>query len=406
MDSVFGLTPIDAALSAYGLNCSGQLSDFLFIQTRIGLVAFAIGFFWSLWQSTQEGNFKHFIVFLCISIVGGLLFIAPRCQEPAITSAVEIYNLNTNSKNTALSIKNSQTDIHTMPLILSFIEGMANVITIGIISILDNGLDKNIKFLAQPFGLQKLSLQANQFIHAPLADVQLREDVDNFIYAYYLPSLIMYQNTMSSKASSLADLHQYSPGELNISQWADLKGRLSILINNPAQQSRDVNHLSSSPWPQIKTILTQANFLRGNPQKDLDDQIMASIIRGRIENKSQGSWDAAGAIQTAFPYISGWACFCLYAVFPFLMLALVVVRQMSLFFRYLEAFVWIKSLNLCAAFSFYVSLIVARMQAQSMQGSNWFWDYPYYVVVASVILCLMPVLVLVGIRRGVGELVG
>jgi len=62
-------------------------------------------------------------------------------------------------------------------------------------------------------------------------------------------------------------------------------------------------------------------------------------------------------------------------------------------------FIWIKSWTLTAAISYNISLMVARLQAQTSSQANWFWDYPYYALVASVLLCLMPLLTLVGIHH-------
>ena len=42
---IFGLTPVDASLSAWGLNVAQSIIEFLFFRTHLGVVAFAIGFF-------------------------------------------------------------------------------------------------------------------------------------------------------------------------------------------------------------------------------------------------------------------------------------------------------------------------------------------------------------------------
>ncbi|MBI3602717.1 MAG: hypothetical protein HY209_07495 [Candidatus Omnitrophica bacterium] len=384
---IFGLTSIDTALATWGLNSAQKLTVFLFIQTPAGIAAFATGFLWSLWQSVQESNFKYFAVFIFISLTGILLLITPQRPEPAIKSAMEAYG--TNSGITAKSLKDSQTNEHRMPVVLSFIGQMFDAMNIGAISIFDSTLTGNTRFLSNPFGLQKISLQANYIVNSSIADVRLKEDLDDFIYAHYLPSLMMYKND----ASSLSDFYSLWPGHTKIlgyyssnerSQWDDLKSRLTRLINDP-----------QGPWPKIKNILKQMNTQNDN----LDDQIMASIIQGQSHH-STGRWWLywTGWVQTFFPYIYGAGNFCLYAGFPMLMLAMMIMRRMSLFLRYAEMFIWIKSWALTAAMSYYISLMVAGLQAQTSSQANWFWDYPYYVVVASILLCLIPILTLVSIH--------
>ncbi len=375
---IFGLTPIDAALSAWGLNCSQKLTEFFFNQTFLGVTAFVAGFVWSLWQSVREVNFKHFAVFVVISLTGTILFIPHKYQQSSVKSAVEVYGA---SKNTAQSINVTLTNGHTIPTILSFIGQMADMVSIGTISILDAALSNNAKFLGDPFGPQKLSLQIHQIVHAPLEDVHLRESLGDFIYAQYLPSLIMYQN----KTPILYDLHSLSPEKFRYdnSQWDNLKLRLGTLT-------------AAGPWARIKGTLSQM----GIRQNNLDEAIFASIIRGQIQaGENNWPWSWAMSTQTFFPYIMGWANFCVYVSFPVLMLAIVIVRRMGLFLRYAEIFLWVKSFYLTSAISYYISLMIAHLQAQTSVQANWFWDYPHYAVVASVLLCLMPVLTLLGVHQ-------
>ena len=376
---IFGLTPIDTALSSLGLNCSQRLIEYLFVQTRIGVVAFLGGFFLNLWQSANKGNLRYLITYFFISLTVIFLLIIPKRQEPSIISAQEIYGAA--STITAQSIKDMQTSEHAMPTILSFAGQMADSMSIGAIYTLDNILSFNVRFLPSPFGPQELSLQANQFLISSVSDVHLRDDLDDFIYAQYLPSLLMYKNN----AKNLIDIHSLWPGHQDIlkyyssiqnTQWEALKERLKNFINDP-----------KSLWKRIKELLISF----GVQQNNLDDQIMASIIRGQI-NRTNTSllWYWTGMMQVGFPYMYGFANYCLYVSFSVLMLAIVSMCRLNLFLRYIEVFVWVKSLPLSAALSFYISLFIVRIQIQTSPLVNWFWDYPYYAVVASVLLCLLP----------------
>lgn len=386
--NIFGLTPIDSALSALGLNCSQKLTEFFFSQSHLGLAAFTIGFVWSVWQSSREANFKYFAIFIFLSLAGISLFIFPQRQLTNIKSAMEVYGQN-NSSITAQSLKESQTHDNGVPLVLSFLGQMADMVNIGAISILDNTLASNIRFLSNPFGLQKFSLQAYQIIHDPVADASLKQNLDDFIYAHYLPTLNIYLN----KAQA-ADLHTLWPGDTRITslyssnertQWNDLKSRLSNLIQDPQS------------WGKIRSSLSQSSFSGSN----LDNQIIASMVNAQLyQSRVHLWWDWASIVQLSFPYTLGWGNFCLYVGFPPLMLSLIIFRRMTLFFKYIEIFVWVKSWALTAAISFYISLMAARIQAQTSTQSNWFWDYPYYALLASVLLCLIPILTLVGIHQG------
>ncbi len=382
---VFGLTPIDSAIEAWGLNCSQKITDYLFFQTSIGILAFAIGFVGSVWQSAQNANFKYFFIFIGIFLISFLLFIIPQRQEPTIKSAVEVYG---KSELSAQVIKASQTNDHTMPLMLSFIVQMADAISIGTIFVVDASLNSDLRFLSNPFGVQRLSLQSYQFINSPINDVGLRRDLDEFSYTYYLPALSMYIN--SHQVNSLKD---FWIGDLRIvrnysqegnQKWQEIKSRLLDFIKDP-----------QNPWEDMKNILRGFSISVSN----LDDQIMSSIIRGQHFQSDRLWIQWAGSIQTYFPYLYGGANFCLFLVFPFLILALIIVRRIGLVMRYIEIFIWIKSWVLSAAFSFFISLVVAQIQARVSPDASWFWDYPYYLLVASVFLILMPILSFIGIHR-------
>lgn len=358
---IFGLTPIDSALAAWGLNCAQVLVDFLFKRTQVGLAALVIGFLGSLWQSAREGNLKHFVTFVFICLIGPLLFITPTRHEPAVKSAVEVYG---SSSVSAKSIKDTQTNAHTMPLMLSFVGQAADMVSVGIVFLIDNSLSNDTHFLKNPFDPQKLALEANQIIHAPIADPDLKRDVDDFIYAVYLPSLIINKN---------------DSGVFDHSE--DLKNQLKNLM---------------IPIEKIRILLNQL----GSASNNMDDQIIKSIIRGQIDqHKSLLIWPFASILYSFFPYILGWANFCLYIFFPVLMLMIMVFRRLSLFLRYLEVFCWIKSWVLGAAIAYYMSMLMAHLQAQSSVSANWLWDYPYFVLLSVFLLCLMPVLTGILTRR-------
>jgi hypothetical protein len=126
---------------------------------------------------------------------------------------------------------------------------------------------------------------------------------------------------------------------------------------------------------------------------------MASMIRGQY-NVGKSSWIKwVSGVQGFFPYIYGAANFCLYVSFPFLMLVLMIFCRMSLFLKYMESFIWIKSWTMTSGIAYYISLFVAQIQAQASDNVNWFWDYPYFVAVSSVLLIVLPIVSFVGIHQ-------
>jgi hypothetical protein len=229
---IFGLTAPDAALAAEGLHVSQRLIELLFFQTHIGVLTFAIGFIWMVWQSSKEGNFKHLAIFVFISLAGFLLLIVPKRPESPIKSAAEVYG--TTPAVTAQSLIQSNS---SMPLMLSYLSQMADAVSFSAINRVDALFDRSLRFLSNPFDIQKYSLQAYQMIHGPLPDVGLREDVNNFIYASYVPALIMYQND----TRNLRGLYPVWPGQEQIvnyysdqekRQWTSIQARLNRLMND------------------------------------------------------------------------------------------------------------------------------------------------------------------------------
>ena len=386
---IFGLTSIDACLSAWGLNVAQSIIEFFFSRTNLGVLVFAIGFLSSIWQSVKEGSFKHFAVFIFICISGFLLIIVPSRQEPHIKSVMEVYGT---SSFTSKTLKDSQTTMHTMPLFLSYFGQMADAMSIGIVSIIDNAFTNDFRFLSNPLGVQGLSLQVNQLVNVPIADVKLRKDLDDFMYAYYLPSLNMYID--ANPNGQVSNLRALWPGDTNIVhyyseqgqlKWQEIQNSLMRLINAPQE-----------PWGRIKRLLQQFNVA----SNDIDNQILASIIRGQLHvNQGHPYWFWVGAIHHFFPFVYGWANFCLYVSFPILMLAMIIFCRFIVFLRYLEIFIWIKSWILTTAIAHYVSMIAFRIQVQNLTEVHGIWEYPYFSVVAVILLCLMPVLTFIVIHK-------
>ena len=384
---IFGLTPVDAALSAWGLNVAQSFIEFLFYRTHLGVAAFAIGFLYSVWQSAREGNFKHFAVFVFICISGFLLVLVPHRQEPHVKSVMEAYGT---SNISAQDIKNSQTTVNTMPLFLSYLGQTVDSTSIGIISTVDNALVDGFRFMNEPLGIEKLSVQVNQMVNAPMANIGLRKDLDDFIYAYYLPSLNMYINAHAQTV----DLSSLWPGQTNIvnnystqgaQKWSEIRNSLLRFINTPRE-----------PLVKIKRLLQQLNIT----SNEIDNQLLRSIIQHQMNRQDHRSFVFfVGAIHNLFPYIYGWANFCLYVSFPVFILGLIIFSRVSILLGYLEIFIWVKSWVLTTAIAHYVAMVAFRIQIHHSTEVHGIWEYPYFSMLAAILVCLMPVLSFIGLRR-------
>lgn len=378
--SILGLTPIDTEISVFGLVWSEKLNDLFFVKSQIGLVAFAVGFLGSLWESSKRANFKYFIVFLCIFFTGLFLFVIPQHLLGSIKSAQETYGSST--------FNYSFPSNAPAPLLLSYFSQAMDAVSFTAISRADELFDDNLKFLSSPFGIQKLSFQSNALLNTPLPDVRLREDLEDFLYAFYWPSLMLYAHDYN-----LSQFDLLWPGDKQIAsyysysaqnQWTKLESRLKAFINTP-----------SSIWSLTKERLHKIS----SSQDNFDNQILSSMINAQYDPKNKMWLKWATYVHVAFPYLLGWGNFCLYVSFPFLMLAILIVRRLGLLLHYLECFLWVKSWIPCAAISFYISLLTARVQAETSTNIVWFWECPYFVLIGSFLLLFVPIISFLGIHK-------
>ncbi len=382
---IFGFTPIDAALSAWGLNVSQSLVRFFF-TSHLGFVAFAIGFGYSVWRSAREANYRHFAVFAFICIAGWMMIVVPSRQEPHIKSVMEVYGT---SNTSTQDVKNSQTTMNVMPLVLSYFGQMADAMNIGIISAIDNVLADDFRFLDEPLGIQRLALQANQFINTPIIDISLKKDLNDFIYAHYLPALAFYTNRnptydlRSLSPGSVSIVHQYS--QQGKQKWDEIKNNLLQLLSDP-----------QGPWMKIRQLLQHSNISSSN----IDNQILDSIFQGQLRPRQENLyWFLITGVHSFFLYIYGWVNFCLYVSFPFFMFAVLIFHRFSILLHYLEIFLWIKSWGLIAALAHYVSMMVFHIQIHNSGAIYGIWEYPYFSAVSAFILCVLPIFSFIGFRQ-------
>jgi hypothetical protein len=383
--NIFGITPIDTALSAWGLSFSYILSEYLFLKSPIGVLIFLLAFIGSILETVKKVNIKHVLLCVFLSFVVFFLLILPKREPVEIKSAVELHT--GNSSLTAQSLKDAQIDSFQMPLFLSLFAQLTDVVSINVVSLIDQTLNKDLKFFKGSFHLQKLSLEANHMINSSFTDQSLKEELDNFMYVDFLPAFIMHQTEQRDRVGLIWPGHEqiltlYTAE--GAERWKILNQRFKKMIDSP--------HLI---WKEVRETINQIKPIQEN---DFDEQLIASMIKGQYSLKNNDWITWMGRVQLFFPYIQGWANFCLYASFPFVIVILILSRDINVILYYLEAFIWIKSWTLGAATSFYCSLFAARIQSLTSTEISWFWNSPYYVVFASVLLVLMPFLALMAIH--------
>jgi len=385
---VFGLTPIDAALSARGLYWSYQISQFIFIQTPLGLLSCVIGFLYSVLRSGQQANFKYFSIFAFIAISGALLFILPNRQVSVIKSAVEVFGQTINESGRSTDSLNI--DYLHISVLLSFLSQLIDSISWGALSLMDSSLAKPLRFLNDPFSIHKLSLRFNEWQLDPITDIHLQRDLNDFYYAHFIPSLIKYQK----QHGDLQDTHLIWPGHLEIlrfysnkerTEWDSLKRRVLILMNG-----------SSDEWRQMRALMPQLEL----SLTDLEDQVVADSVTA-VNRSARPLWlSICSGMLMSFPYVYGAVSACLFLAWPLLMVVVVITSRLSLLLTYLGGFIWVKSWVFCAALSYYVSLMVLHVQAEGALDFHWFWEYPYYLAIGSGLLILLPIFSLLIIYQG------
>ena len=322
---------------------AGLITDYLFIKTPLGIAAFAAGFLLSLWHSSRSADFTRVLTFALISLSVLSLIIAPRQQQGRA------------------------------PVLFGFVSDMADAVFKGAL------------YIGKPFAPHRLSFQMRAFIRQGIQDPALKERLTGFARAHYLPVL------------GMANLRAW-PGDLRVvnsysaqgrTEWEGLKRSLLKILNDPA-----------GPWPTARETLTQWTSVSSD---DLDDQAMQSLIRREISASHpypDFAWQACGWVISAFPYIRNAADAALGIVFPFVLLVLLVTCNLFFLAAYIRNFIWVKSWVLGGALCHYASISLAYAQAHNTASGAWFWESPYYAVFGAALLCLMPMMTLLLIKRG------
>ena len=84
-----GVSPTEAAFEVIGLVNAKSIMDFLFLNTKIGVVAFLIGILTALWESVKEADFSALWSYLILFCALTFIFIKPMASLEDTSSTME-----------------------------------------------------------------------------------------------------------------------------------------------------------------------------------------------------------------------------------------------------------------------------------------------------------------------------
>ena len=377
--NIFGLTPIDAALSALGLNCAQLIADFFF-QTPLAAMVLISGLLLNIGRLVN-GNYRSFITFLFLTLTVSLLLL-PNKAEGTIASAVERYGQAPSQS--SQSIKDQVLNYHRIPAIQSFLNNAAEAAVVGIVHTFDSVVPAWARYLNSPFGLQKSCLYIREDLRHGISDFTLRRELNQFLHDYYLPALIFTKHNTSN-----LDMTAVWPGNERISvhyssqarqQWSTLEKQLKVYFEKN-------KNLSEAARSKIAN-LTQTSL------QIIDQYLIKSLVDQQLNTTAQVKnidwpWHLTLWGLNFFPILYGGANLVLNFFFPFLVLILVLSRNIKFLFSYLRVFAWVKSWVFVGAVSSYISLSAARLHGPSSNPA-WSWEQPYFCMAAVLLLVFIP----------------
>lgn len=390
--SILGLTPIDSALSAVGLNIAYLITNLICHGTHIAAFVFILGLLLNIWRTARSGSFRPLIVFIFICITIILVFL-PSANEGQIQSASEAYGARVE---TTSLIKNQMINIHQAPTVLTFLVLAATSIEIGVFHSIDMVMPAWAKYLNSPFEAHRSLLLIKRFVESGIGKTYLDSRLSNFLYDEYLPAVNQLKNLDSS-----VNITQFWPGHARI---------IPYYSQSAKQQWDDINtaligFLEHDSVLLGKGIEAVAKINESTPQ-DTQNVLIRSIITNKLTSEQHSplnnlSWLVSGWVHDLFFYAYGFLSMTIYATTPFLMVAVALTGLVQILLCTLKAFLWLKLTSLIVALGFYSSILIARLQVQSSSDLSWSWTHPYFSVFSAATMLIAPVIsyLIVNIRR-------
>ncbi len=349
---VFGLTPLDTALSVLGLNFSQMLMDYIFKQSSIGILLGVVAYFLIFWNLARKGQYGRIWVYV-VSIFTLVVLLLPSQSLNDYKSAQESYG---QSSVESKDIKEALIRFDKVPVIFTYVNQGIDSYVFAMIAIMDKILPEHLRFLDSPYQIQKVCLYIREGTNVGFQDKALRATFKSFILQHYMPAWTRLQHDAPTR-KTIQDY--YSKEEKK--QWQKIERDIDQYFEN------DPN-LKQASRQKLSTLLNISN-------DDLKQLIIRSYAEQSIGDGSK--LDVYPYVLHALnflPVLHGLAQMSLAVIFPFVILAFIISSNTAYLFHYIINFVWVKSWALLATISSYVSIYVGRTQANT-------FEYPYFCVV-------------------------
>jgi len=430
-----GISPTEAAFEVIGLVNAKSIMDFLFLDTKIGVVAFLIGILTALWASVKESDFSvlwSYLIFFCALT---FIFIKPMASLEDASSTMEQAGWKGTSTQEALKdafIDTGKARAGSLGLV--FISEGYNAIVYGTISAITKVTQQqDFNYLNNPFIVNKVSLYLQHFSSDGIKkDNALRKDLEDFLkndYPQTLGRMINNSNTQTNITK------KWWPGDADVianydldqrKRWEALDSRLTDYIKT------EIGNLGAKgPFTDLfidyKAI--KIKLLAGHAEKAATD-IVSNLTGYGIEPKSASlSWlmkqpasllayassfvgqffstTLSEFMIKALPYLQGYAVMIIYSLFPFTLLLCLLFRTYNILKEYFIYLFWVKSWVIVWALIHYAAIYMSTLQAKLGSGtSSWFFEKPYFNTVTGVLLIMSPGIawfMTKGVLSGIGE---
>lgn len=430
-----GISPTEAAFEVIGLVNAKSIIDFLFFETRIGLVVFLIGLLTVLWRSVRETDFSilwNYLILFCILL---FIFIKPMASLENATSTMEAAGWKGTSTQEALKeafIDSGKAKASSLGLV--FISQGYNAVVYGTIGAITKVTQqKDFNYLNNPFIVNKVSLYLQYFSSEGIKkDNALRKDLEDFLKNDYPQTLGRMVNNGKTQGNVTK---KWWPGDEEVitnydldqrKRWEALDSRLNDYIKTEMGKLGAKGPLANL-FLDYKAI--KIKLLAGHTEKAATD-IVSNLSGYGVEPKTASlswlikqpaSWLAyissfvgqffsttmAEFMIKALPYLEGYAVMIIYSLFPFTLLLCLLFGTFDILKEYFIYLFWVKSWVIVWALIHYAAVYMSTLQASLVSGtSSWFFEKPYFNTVTGVLLVMSPGIawfMTKGVLSGIGE---
>ncbi len=390
-----GITPIDTALEMMGMHQSQAMTRYIFIETFVGQLVFALGFILSIGAGLDKGNFRAVIIFLLMFFSLWFLLVMPRMKSVDHVSAMERNGYEQVSTAVILR-KNGYGEIMVNP-VLDGVDRFMDLVVTGTVGVLDRA-SKEHKYLAKPFEFTKISLLTSAAIADGITDPELQEALVLFYQDHYWPT------ARGIKGPGLW------PGHKNVvaayreegrSQWQVLKERLFQFLDHDrlfTQMFESFYNRKIDKDVIVRALIEHELHLKTDAYtfmsyaSDHKRMPVRNNTLYHIQRLGQGTYQM---IMQALPFLQGYALFLVLSAFPFLLGWTLLLRHMGSCQLFLELLLGVKSWTLIWAVLDKGSM--AWFAVNQMLGGAEMWESPAVNGVIAVLAVILPIALILGI---------